>query len=129
MHPPYKPQGVNTANVYLINKDLAALIHFVEQTFKAQVIEKVTRPGGCIAHAEIRIEDSTIMAGAASENFEECTAGIYVYVADCDAAYAKALEAGALSVMQPQTRHDEKERYGGVKDSNGNTWWIASWKK
>jgi len=45
--------------------------------------------------------------------------------ADVDAAYARALKAGATSVQAPEKRDDEDKR-GGVKDASGTTWWIAT---
>ncbi len=45
--------------------------------------------------------------------------------ADVDATYARALEAGAVSVQAPVKKEDEDKR-GGVKDAGGTTWWIAT---
>jgi uncharacterized glyoxalase superfamily protein PhnB len=42
-----------------------------------------------------------------------------------DAAYRKALDAGAASVQEPIKKQDEEKR-GGVKDAGGTTWWIAT---
>lgn len=36
-----------------------------------------------------------------------------------------ALNAGAISVQEPIKQADEDKR-GGVKDSGGTTWWIAT---
>ena len=48
-----------------------------------------------------------------------------MYVPDVDAAYQRALEAGATSVQEPVQREDEDKR-GGVKDAAGTTWWLAT---
>jgi uncharacterized glyoxalase superfamily protein PhnB len=52
-------------------------------------------------------------------------AAVYIYVPDVDHTYQRALEAGAASLREPadQTWGD---RVAGVKDSSGNTWWIAT---
>ena len=45
--------------------------------------------------------------------------------ADVEAAYQRALEAGAESVQAPTKKEDEDKR-GGIKDAGGTTWWIAT---
>ena len=52
--------------------------------------------------------------------------GIYVYVPDVDAAYRRALAAGAISIATPEDK-PYAERQAGVCDSFGNTWWIATY--
>ena len=54
-------------------------------------------------------------------------AAIYLYVPDVDATYRRALGLGAKAVREPsdQTWGD---RVGGVKDTSGNTCWIATHK-
>ena len=53
------------------------------------------------------------------------TSTIYLYVDDCDARYKAALEAGAVSVLEPDN-YPHGDRYGAVKDPVGNIWWIAT---
>ena len=50
---------------------------------------------------------------------------VHVYVPDVDATYRRALDAGAVSVQAP-VKKDDADKRGGVKDSGGTTWWIAS---
>jgi PhnB protein len=47
-------------------------------------------------------------------------------VDDVDAAYERAVEAGAQSLAEPEDKPYD-ERSAGVKDSFGNTWWIATY--
>jgi PhnB protein len=49
-------------------------------------------------------------------------------VEDVDAAYARALEAGGVSVAPPADK-PYQERSAGVKDSFGNTWWISTYQE
>ena len=49
----------------------------------------------------------------------------HVYVPDCDAAYGRAIEAGATSLGEPADR-PYGERSGFVKDPTGNHWYIAT---
>jgi PhnB protein len=89
-----------------------------------------SRPDGTIGHAEVKIADSVIMMGEASEQWKPMPAGpagLYTYVGDSDAVYKRALEAGATSIMEPTDRF-----YGdcnaAVKDPSGNIWFIATHK-
>ncbi|HYN37729.1 MAG TPA: VOC family protein [Rhodospirillales bacterium] len=52
-------------------------------------------------------------------------AGLYLYVDDADATYARALAAGAPSVM-PLTDEFWSDRMGGVRATSGTCWWIAT---
>lgn len=56
-----------------------------------------------------------------------CPAWLHVYLEDVDKTYELALQKGAESVQPPK---DEcfGDRMGAVKDSAGNTWWIATHK-
>jgi PhnB protein len=46
-------------------------------------------------------------------------------VEDCDAAYKRAMEAGATSIMEPADQF-YGDRSAGVNDQFGNRWWIAT---
>lgn len=79
-------------------------------------------------HIEARISDSVIVLETGDPPHPEGTAGsIYVYVPDVDAAYRRALERGATSIAPPQDK-PYQERQAGVRDSFGNTWWIATYR-
>jgi len=47
-------------------------------------------------------------------------------VDDPDATYARTLQAGATSFYAPTDDHPSGDRWGAVKDSFGNHWYIAS---
>lgn len=117
--------GFSTVTPYLLAEKVAGLIAFVIAAFKAQLLASEKRPDGTIMHAEVLIGDSMIMMGEASGEFGRMPASIYLYVADCDAVYKRALEAGGASVFEMMTL-PSGERYGGVKDPCGNIWWIAT---
>jgi uncharacterized glyoxalase superfamily protein PhnB len=80
---------------------------------------------GRVMHAEVTLGDSRIMMGEPMGEFAPTAAGIYLYLPDVDAAYKRALEAGATSLMEPADQF-YGDRSAGVKDSQGNMWWIAT---
>jgi len=49
----------------------------------------------------------------------------YLYVADADAVYARALECGAEAISAPADQ-PYGDRTCTVRDSMGNTWCIAA---
>ncbi len=50
---------------------------------------------------------------------------IHLYVDDVDAAYKRALQAGAISINGPTTQF-YGDRTATVKDSSGNQFWVAT---
>jgi uncharacterized glyoxalase superfamily protein PhnB len=63
--------------------------------------------------------------GEAHGKYEPMPAMFYLYVADCDAAYRRALAAGAKSLHEP-TDQPYGDRNSAVTDAFGNTWYIAT---
>lgn len=76
-------------------------------------------------HAEVKIGDSVIMMGEPMGDFKPMPGSIYLYVKDTDATYRKAIQAGAVSIMEPADQF-YGDRSAGVKDPLGNFWWIAT---
>ena len=119
------PDGYHTATPYLVVPGVPKLIDFLKQVFQAQEIERMARPDGTIMHAEVRIGDSVIIMGEPIGENSPMPATIYLYVNDTDAAYRRALQAGATSVMEPANQF-YGDRNAGVMDPCGNRWWIAT---
>jgi PhnB protein len=120
------PEGYHTATPYLIVTGVAKVIEFLERTFDAkEVHQRMTRPDGAIMHAEVKIGDSHIMLGEPMGQFGSMPASIYLYVADTDACYQRALRAGAASLMEPANQF-YGDRNAGVRDPAGNIWWIGT---
>lgn len=119
------PDGYSTVTPYLTVKGASKLIEFVEQVFDATILERMTSPDGTVRHAEARIGDSMIMLGEAGGEWKPMPACLYVYVADVDAVYQRALKAGAVSLREPANQF-YGDRSGGVTDACGVQWWIAT---
>jgi PhnB protein len=119
------PEGYHSVTPYLVVSGAPRVIEFLERTFHASEISRHTRPDGSIMHAEVRVGDSIIMIGEATGEWPAMPSGLYVYVEDVDAAYRRALQAGATSIAEPKDQF-YGDRSGGVKDPSGNTWWIGT---
>ena len=118
-------EGFHTVTPYLMVREAAQLIDFVKEAFAATELYRGTGSAGGI-HAEVRIGDSMVMIGGAGTwTGEPMPAAIYLYMNDVDAVYKRALQAGAASLSEP-TDQPYGDRIAGVKDSFGNTWYIAT---
>lgn len=119
------PQGYHTVTPYLAVQGVSRLINFLEQAFNAQETEKMTGPDGRVGHAEVKIGDSIIMMGEPTKESKPMPGMVYLYLEDTDAAYKRALDAGATSLRAP-TDMFYGDRSAAVTDAFGNQWWIAT---
>ncbi len=120
------PEHYHTVTPYLLVHGADRLISFLEDAFEATFHGKLDRPDGSVMHAELKVGDSMVMMGEPMGEFGAMPASIFLYVEDCDAVFAKALEAGGSSVMDMTTMDHAGVRYGGVKDPSGNIWWVGT---
>lgn len=118
------PDGYQQVMPYLIVKGAAQFFEFMQTVFNAEQRFKTMRDEHTVMHAELTIGTSVIMYADSTETYEPQTAGLFVYIDDCDAVYQKALDAGATSVMPPVNQN--YGRSAGVADPFGNTWWITN---
>jgi PhnB protein len=123
----YIPEGSPTVTPYLAVKGTAALIDFLKAVFGATEIDRLVLPDGRIMNAAVRIGDSMVMMGDPGDRPPE-TAMLYVYVPDCDAAYARALAAGATSIQAPADMF-YGDRTAAFQDASGNKWYAATHKE
>ena len=121
----YKPDGYTTVSPYLIVDGASATIEFLRHVFGAVEIRRFPGAGGKVMHAEVRIDDTVVMIADPPEQSQAVPSHIHVYVADADATYKRALDYGATTVQEPIKKQDPDKR-GGVKDSGGTTWWMAT---
>lgn len=119
------PAGYHSINPNLIVKGADKVLAFMKTVFDAKEHHVSRRETGEVWYGDVIIGNSHIMFGQANAQFKACPALIHVYLADVDAAYARALQAGATSVM-PLTNQFYGDRGSGVIDQGGNTWWIST---
>jgi PhnB protein len=122
------PAGYHAVTPYLVATGATKLADFLKQAFGAEETFRMPAPDGSIMHAEMKIGDSMIMLGEASEQWKPMPCALYLYVEDADAVYNRAIRSGATSIMEPADQF-YGDRQGGVKDPSGNSWWIATHKE
>jgi len=119
------PDGYHTITPVLMVNDAAKLIDFLKEAFGAREKERFTDPTGRIVHAEVTLGDSIVQLSDAMGEWKPVQVPLLLYVTDTDATYRRALEAGATSLREPMDAF-YGDRTAGVKDSFGNSWWIAT---
>ena len=122
------PEGYRTVTPFLSVDGASDAIDFYKRAFGAEERNRMPGPGGKVLHAEIKIGDSIVMIADAMMGGPPLTAGIHLYVADADAAWARATAAGAQVVM-PISDAFWGDRYGVLTDKWGNKWSIATHKE
>ncbi|MGC1189575.1 MAG: VOC family protein, partial [Candidatus Binatus sp.] len=115
--------GVGSVRPYLYGR--LDMLELVKRAFGAVELEHL--PVGNGAHVEAKIGDSMLVMEVSDPPHPGGKpASIYVYVDDVDAAYNRALAAGATPISVPEDK-PYQERAAGVKDSFGNIWYIATY--
>jgi uncharacterized glyoxalase superfamily protein PhnB len=127
------PPGYHSVTPAIIVRGAARAIDFYKRAFGAEEISRMKAPDGSVAHAEIRIGDSVIMLGdenpdwgtSAPETLKGVTGSLHIYVDDADAAFNRAVKAGA-TVSAPMEDAFWGDRYGKITDPFGHQWGIAT---
>jgi PhnB protein len=122
--------GFRTITPFLIHSNAPELVEFVKTTFRAEELKRATGAEAYGFYAEVRIGESMLMiGGGAAAEHGNLPSALHVYVDDCDAAYRRAVEAGAVTLMgavgEPADR-PYGERSAFVQDVFGNYWYIAT---
>ena len=112
------PTGWHTVTPRIVTKDAKGLVAFLRRVFGATGRYRESRP------SEIRIGDSIIMVTDVGVR-RPVPAFLYVYVADVERTYRRALGAGARTIEEPMDT-PYGDRRGMIEDRWGNTWQIAT---
>lgn len=129
------PNVTHSLTPHIVCRDAAAAIEFYRKAFGAE--EQVRMPAqdgsGKLMHAMVRIGDAQVMLcdeypewdslGPLSRNGTSVT--LHLNVADVDAAFQRALDAGAKTKM-PVTDMFWGDRYGVLTDPFGHEWSLAT---
>ena len=128
------PDGCHTVAPHLVVEGAASAIAFYEEAFAATELTRMpfTGPDGTtrLMHATIRIGDSLVhLADAFPEYGSHGPQGtspvtIHLAVTDADAAFERAVAAGA-TVAMPLADMFWGHRYGKLVDPFGHHWSIA----
>lgn len=100
-------------------------IDFLERAFGAEEMA-VIEHSGRVMHAAVRVGDAVLEMGEPDDRTGIPSNGFFLLVENVEAAYERALAAGATSVRPP-----DDIPYGSrsaiVRDPEGYLWWTARW--
>jgi PhnB protein len=131
--PTNPPEGTPTLMPYLYYEDPNAALEFLTSAFGFRERFRMDGPDGRIAHAEVEVGDKgVVMLGGPGESYKSpktlgvnATASIYVYVDDVDAHHARAREAGARILREPEDQFYGDRNYGAA-DLEDHEWYFAT---
>jgi PhnB protein len=121
------PKGFSSITPYLQVENARTLIDFVKRAFDAEEVGLYADPAGGVMHAEFRIGNSMIELADAGGQYKAMPGAMHLYVEDVDATYARAVEAGGIS-LHAVTDQPYGDREASVQDPVGNHWYIATHK-
>src|SRR5688572_19985769 len=92
------PKGLQTMTPQLTLDNAAQTIDWYKKAFGAEELNRGLGPDGKIMHAELRIGTSSfyvndVMMGKGPQGFGGSPASFWLYVADSDSLFKRALEA------------------------------------
>jgi len=130
------PDAYGPVTPQLVVSPCTEALEFYQRAFGAKVLGKMPGPDGLLVHAEMNVGGSIIMLadeinmpGSAvrksPKNAGAITGGVMLYVKDVDAAFERAVAAGAKPAMPPQDQF-WGDRFGQVEDPYGHVWAMAT---
>jgi uncharacterized glyoxalase superfamily protein PhnB len=120
----YFSEGAPTIQPFLQPTRSEPVIAFLTSAFGATELGRAATPGGTILHTTLKIGNSAMELCDASGIYQPMPGMFYLYVADADAVYNRALECGAEAISAPADQ-PYSDRNGSVKDVSGNIWYVA----
>ncbi len=134
----YKPSHYAQLTPCLVVQDGGKAIDFYDKAFGFQPIDEVVKDEkGAVQYAALKFGESTIMIfpegsfgpGGKTPKHQGAAppVSLYLYVPDTDALYARAVAAGAMTILEP---HDAfwGDRFCKVSDPDGHEWGFATFK-
>jgi uncharacterized glyoxalase superfamily protein PhnB len=112
-------------------RDAHAALAWLTKTFGFEKFLEVPMPDGGIAHAEMSLGPGVIMLGSMREDpsnpWAAVRQGVYIYVADVDAHYARA-KAGGADIVRHLQDTDYGSREYSVRDPEGFLWSFGTYR-
>jgi uncharacterized glyoxalase superfamily protein PhnB len=126
------PKGYHTITPNIVIRDAARAIDFYKKAFGAEETMRMPGPGGKVMHAELKIGDSIVMladempemGSKSPKAYGGSPVNFYVYLGNVDAAWKRAVDAGAKVVM-PLADMFWGDRTGRLEDPFGHSWSLA----
>jgi PhnB protein len=129
------PDGMPAIIPHLVCRGAADALEFYKTAFDATEEARLPVPDGSgkLMHAMMRIGGSPVMlvdefpdyGSLGPQDLKASPVVLHHYVEDVDAAFGRALDAGATAILAPQDMF-WGDRYGQLRDPFGHHWSLAT---
>jgi PhnB protein len=135
------PQVSRSIMPFLNIEGVVDAVEFYRRVFGADVLMRDEEPSGIVSHAMLKMGDTTVMLSdptsadvkqndvhglsRAPRSYGGSPVHLYIYVADVDAVFKRAIDAGAKVIDVPEDR-EWGDRTGGIEDPFGHIWWLGT---
>lgn len=128
------PEGSHTVIAGLTLAHCAQAMDWYERALGAERIMSMPAPDGkSVWHAEMRVGNTVLymndempgMSAVPPSAEHIAPVGFWIWTTDCDAAYKRAVDAGAKATMPPMDMF-WGDRTGTVTDPHGYRWTFAT---
>lgn len=136
------PAGISRSIMpFLYIAGAAGAVEFYQRVFGASVLMREQEPSGIVSHAMLKMGDTTVMLSdpTSADVKQNDTHGLsrtprsyggspvhlYIYVADVDEVFKRAIGAGAKVIDEVEDR-EWGDRCGGIEDPYGHVWWVGT---
>lgn len=120
----YKPLGIQSMVPYLSVTDIPAYLEFVQNAFGVEVLTETKDDDGVVFYATLKFDDTTFFVHEKEKGAVSIPSSLYLYVPDLNAAYQKAIDAGAVSIAEPAEQY-HGDSLAVLTDKWGNHWFLA----
>jgi uncharacterized glyoxalase superfamily protein PhnB len=118
-------QDSETVLPYLHPGSARPYIDFLKRAFGAEEMH-VYEGAGRVMHATVRVGDAVLEMGEPEDRTGIPSNGLFLFVDDVEAAYERAVAAGAMAIRPPADVPNGL-RSAIVRDPEGYLWWPARW--
>ena len=125
MNEAYIPEGYAQVTPFLTVDGANKLLNFLIRVFDAQIMDKTERSDGKLAHATVRIGNSTIELAEATDQFDAMKSAVHIFVPNVDEIHQRAIQNGGQELHGPMEM-EYGERASAIQDMAGNHWYIAT---
>jgi PhnB protein len=127
-----RASSVHEVYPYLCVRGAAAAIDFYTRVFGARETQRLTEPGGRVAHAELTLGPTTLMVADEHPEygirsplaFGGTGLTLHLHVDDVDAIAERAAAAGATVLREPADQ-EHGERQCRLRDPFGHEWLLG----
>ena len=135
------PAAPRSIMPFLYIEDAASAVEFYKNVFGASVLMRDEEPSGIVSHAMLKMGETTVMLSDPTsadvrqndvhhlsrtpQSLGGSPVHLYIYVADVDEVFRRAVEAGAKVIDQPEDR-EWGDRTSGIEDPFGHVWWVGT---